>query len=147
MAKLMWSLLCERVITDQATNVMSYVDAVEAVGTEKLPARLQRVFLCTVWRRNDESEELVVGLHVFAPSGQELVTFKSPAIAFGQERRTRLNFELTGIPLEELGDYKILLEQQVEQDGWTVEAELELEVALKEPAKAMRIGVGQESDG
>ncbi len=114
MVRLLWALLCQRVLTDQNTNSVSYIEAVEAFGLPKFPAQFPPLVLGTVWQTASSveastPERLEVVLR--SPSKKSTVLFDVPQGDFGDEAFHRLNFNLGGAPLLEPGEYEILLRQ------------------------------------
>lgn len=131
MVKLIWALLCERLITDSETNSVTYVDAVESVTAKQLPANLRPLSLCTLWKGESQEDELVVGLHIVSPTGKEILSYQTPPSMFKDVTRNRVNFDLGGLPIEEVGEHTFVIER-LAGDEWIEEAELPLEVDLRE---------------
>lgn len=129
MPRLMWALLCQRVITDREANSVSYIEAAEALLAASLPSPLPQIFLGTVWLRKKSGDVLRMRLKVLAPDGGEVVTRELPEVPFDEKKRHRLNVNLAGMPVEKTGEYEFVVEQKVGR-AWREEARVPLEILL-----------------
>src|SRR5688500_3869399 len=104
MAKLIWALLCRRIIVDQQPNSVSYIDAIEGlVGVRPRPAPL--VAVATLWQRGGEIK-LEMRVTVFSPAGDSVIVAEAESLTFEpQHTRGRMHLGLTGFPLAGPGQY------------------------------------------
>ncbi len=134
MAKLQWALACQRIIIDQGTNTVSYIDAVEALGARRLPLPFPQIALGTLWKREASGETLRVRVRVLSAADGELYCFEVPPYKFTTHRRYRLNIGLGGFMVAEAGELSVVVEQEI-TGAWHEKARLPIEVTL-EPAGA-----------
>jgi hypothetical protein len=134
MATLLRSVLCHRVITDQETNSVTLVDCIERLAPKKLPARLPRVILATLWQRkhvdaDGDTTRARVRLVGPAPDEEELAEHELPELDFheGQER-LRLNLNLQGLEVRAAGMHHITIETLDDDDEWRLAASTTFEI-------------------
>lgn len=128
MAKLMWAVLAQRVLVDQVTNTVSYIETVEQLETRSLPSDLPRVFVGTTWLRKEEGELSHIRFRVLTPSGKEIVNLEaSNPVDFSNNKRHRINVDLRGMPVTEAGRFHVEVDQQID-DVWRVEASVPFDV-------------------
>ncbi|MCK4376006.1 MAG: hypothetical protein KAX19_11770 [Candidatus Brocadiae bacterium] len=131
MATHIWCILCMDVITDQQTNLVSYINCLERVQTTELPFPLLPCWMGTLWTRNGEaSEALQFKIVLVSPKGKKKVVFQSDEITLDKQN-TRVNVHLTGQPIEEEGTHYF----QIHQKGpkrWKKVAQIPFPVALSE---------------
>lgn len=109
MAKLVWAVLCERVIVDQDTNQVSYIDLTEALQARSLPSGLPRLFAATLWAREEEAEELQVRFRLLPPGSTKAITeFETEAITLN--KRQRINLNLQGAPVTVEGEHTVTVD-------------------------------------
>jgi hypothetical protein len=128
MPALIWALVCSRVIIDQQTNSISYIDAVDQFGVSDFPAEFPHLFLATLWGRGGDSEDLKVRIRMLAPDGKELISTEPPPIKMPRPRH-RLNMNLAGPVLSGPGRYEITIEEPAGAE-WKCIAVLPVEVGL-----------------
>jgi hypothetical protein len=120
MAKLVWALLCRRVIIDAQTNLLSYVDALDGFNVPQFPSASPLIIACTVWHRESQEERrLVMKVVVHSPNGA--VLFESDESSLELEpvhKRGRINLGIAGFELPEPGQYQIGIRLK-QDDEWT----------------------------
>ena len=128
MAKFLNCVVCEKVITDRTTNVVSYINCVEELHAAQLPAPLPPLVLGSLWARESDTEEnLEMRIRVSPPDGATK-TFPVP-IAVMDKQRKRYNVTIGGVLAEAEGT--CLFELQVKRTGrwrrvWAFPVELKL---------------------
>jgi hypothetical protein len=144
MAKLIWALLCRRIILDRETNLVSYVDALDGLSIVKFPAASPTVFVGTSWLRGDE-ERLEMNVVIYGPDGSRLDAVEADPIVFEpQHNRGRMNIVISSFPITSPGTYHLAIEtkakskwQEVHRFPLNVEARVQPreETLVKAPPK------------
>lgn len=117
MAKLVWALLCRRIIIDHQTNLVSYVDALDAVTVKEFPFKAPPVLVGTVWQREGE-KKLEMRVQVYTPSEENLLSFEASPLEFGPEHtRARMNAGVAGFEIAGPGRYQFGIETR-EKGKW-----------------------------
>jgi len=127
MPKVRVALLCARVLIDQESNLLSYIDAVDGLTTEKFPFAFPPLFVClNLKRESEEADKFPVFLRVLDPDGKIVVeSTKHPLTADFRGRRTlRLNIQLARFDAPQAGLYTFVV--------YTVVADQEQELARVE---------------
>ena len=118
MAKLVWALICQRVLLDQPTNRMSYIDALDAVSLAQFPVKAPQVLLTSVWQRGAESR-LEMKVRVYSPAGSMLTEAVASPLDFSPEhRRARMSVAIGGFDIETPGRYEFAIETP-NSGNWT----------------------------
>lgn len=128
MPRFLWGLICQRVITDQDTNLPSYIDIIEEFGVPKVPYRFPPLTFVSVWRRELDDEELRLRVRVQCPSGATAFTHELDLIRMTKLRQ-RVNFRFGGFSSEETGDFRVTVESHG-VDGWKDAASVPITVNL-----------------
>ena len=134
MAKLVWALLCQRVIIDQQTNFVSYVDALDSVAIPKFPIKAPPLFVSTIWQRDKEAR-LEMRVRAFAPGGEKLTEVEANPLEFApHHRRARMTVGLAGFDLTGPGRYEFAVDTR---DGgkWVEVQRVPFDVDLSVAAK------------
>lgn len=137
MPRLIWAVTCARIITDNQTNSVSYVDAVEQLRSGAFPAPFPPIYLGTLWRRSTIGEELRIRVRVTDPSGKDLISFQPKQTIEMVQPRHRLNVNLGGPKIAKPGEYTVIVEQP-SGSAWKVVAELPIEIERAETAKPVK---------
>jgi len=136
MAKLLWAITCQRVLTDAETNSVSYIEAVEQLSVPALPFQFPPFTLGTLWKRTRLGEALAMRVEIINPDGREIAGLEPPTGAADGAVRHRINLVLAGVPIDAYGEYVIRVLQK-EGGGWHPEAELVLDVGrVSRPAES-----------
>jgi len=112
MAKLVQSILCARVIIDQVTNSVSYIDVIEHIVVPKFPAILHQAILSLHWNREKEDEELVFSIDIDWP-GITIDKVIEPDKQILNKQSHRFNLTLNGIKIENTGNLSFVVKQLV----------------------------------
>jgi hypothetical protein len=127
MPKLLWGVLCRRLITDQQTNAVSYIDAIEAIGVPVLPSVIAPLALGLVWRRTQPGETLQLRVRLKGPLMEEETPLELEPLSFeGLHHRINIEFEAR---VEHEGEMLLAVDQQVEGE-WQSAYELQVPVLL-----------------
>ncbi|MDR3673254.1 MAG: hypothetical protein P4L36_20580 [Holophaga sp.] len=110
MARLTWAIACQRILLDQQTNMMSYIDALDGISLPVFPIMAPPIFVGTLWEREGEAQ-IEVQVKAYAPDGAILGTAVSEPLRFRPEhQRGRVNVVLAGIVLPAAGRYEFGIE-------------------------------------
>lgn len=111
MARLVWAILCQRVITDRETNTVSYIDATEEFHLPDFPGETGPFMVGTLWEREEPEEELDIRFRFLAPGKRKGGEFVPPATTLNRPRH-RINVMVAGLRAKEPGRYTVLVEQK-----------------------------------
>ena len=137
--KLLWCVLCSRIITDSATNSTSYIDCLEEIQAIKLPANIPNCSIGSLWEKSqsDSEEGLKVRVFVEHPSGKSEQLIETDNLKLSKERH-RLNFTLDGFLINEEGKYSFKLERWF-GGKWDCAAELTFRINLIKPNDQIKV--------
>jgi len=103
MAKLLWGLLCDRIIVDRETNATSHIDVIDSIIVEKFPTVLFRAALALMWKAERENEELQIRILVNWPGATEAIVVEPDKFPF-EGLTHRFNLTVNNIKIEEAGE-------------------------------------------
>ncbi len=128
-----WSILCMFILTDSATNSVSYINALESLGALDFPVLLPPgASIGTMWQRDSGGEETVaIRLMLLKPRGGVQILIPATSFIMSQTRH-RFNIGLLNVALEEPGRYQFIVEQEV-SGGWQQVSTLPLDAILLPP--------------
>ncbi len=112
MLKHIWSILCERIITDKETNLVSYLTIIEALTVSKLPINVPLLAFGSLWiSDNEQNNILELRLIMVNPdkSKKEIITTEQVQFA---TRRFRANIILNNIVFNQSGTHRLQLERK-----------------------------------
>jgi hypothetical protein len=133
MAKLTWAVLCRRVIIDQGTNGVSYIDAIEGLSAPKFPSPAPVIIAGTLWRRSGPEETTIeVRARAEDSSGKTLQDDEVRLMLEPEHKRGRINIGLGGYDISGPGTYFLVIEQKVGA-LWVEATRLPFEVELRQP--------------
>jgi len=127
MATLVWAIVCQRIITDQQTNTVSYIDAIEGLQLRKLPGTSPPFSLGTLWERGDDDEELQIRFRVVRPGGEKGGEFVSNPTRLTRPHH-RMNAVIGGLKADKPGRYEIRIDQR-RGERWRKVASLPIDVS------------------
>lgn len=131
MAELIYAVLCQRVIVDQATNFVSYIDILDGVNVPKLPFTAPPSVVGTIWRVESESR-LEMRVRVVSPSGQALTeAIANPLNLKPTHLRGRMNVRVPGFEAVDSGTYRVEIELLTD-GSWQQRCELPFQINLSE---------------
>lgn len=117
MAKLIWAVICARVITDAQTNLISYIDTLELVALPSFPIKAPLVVVGSVWEPEGE-KKIEVRAKAYSPDNKLLLTGKTASVELNTPfKRVRLANGLAGFDLDRSGNYSFGLELHTSK-GW-----------------------------
>ncbi len=127
MAKLLWALICSRVLIDQQTNNVSYIDAIEQFAVPSFPYVFPPIALAMLWWRDRGEEQLNVRVRLFDPGKKMLMSYKpDPPLAMVKPRH-RVHLNLAGAPINGPGRHHLMIEQFVAKK-WQEQTSVPIEV-------------------
>ena len=154
-----WSVFCQRVITDRDTSQVSLIDSIEAL-TVKMPTSLTEELpqpvgfevggvVLSFWTRSDLNipETGKARVRVLAPDGQLITALDAPEleIDLANFRRLRTHVGFPVLPLRGEGRYWIVVEM-LEGDKWLGVSKVPFEVVVEGPPNtAEDASVGRKS--
>ena len=149
MARHIWSVLCGKMMTDQASNNVSLIDIVEQLNVTAQKVKKNNSSgeetlivpfggqLVSLWCRDDLAEgETVTGrTRIISPTGHELGKAEY-TVDLTDHRRVRSVFAVNGLPVRigENGNYLFTVERRGTSGEWemTAEVPVQIEIAITE---------------
>jgi hypothetical protein len=131
MAKLLWGVLCLRIITDQETNNISYIDAVEAIRAPHFPFQLPVMTLGLLWRREEPNEELRIRFQPTLSGGGQSDLLELPNYIMDKDN-LRTNIRFGGHEATQAGSMDLKVEQLVSGE-WLEAYNLSIPITQIEP--------------
>ncbi|MBI5849315.1 MAG: hypothetical protein HZB31_15445 [Nitrospirae bacterium] len=128
MIKHVWTILCEKIITDQQTNQTSYLTALEGVNTGTFPAAIPYIALGVLWFKDSVDEEpLKFRIILISPNKDEKTLLETEQVLKAGNHRT--NIVLNGYPVQAAGTYFFKV-QVLKENLWTTASETPLVISL-----------------
>ena len=119
MAKLIWAVTCSRILLDQPTNLVSYIDLLDGVALLHFPTNAPPTFIGTAWQREDE-HILEMRVRAYAPDGSHLMDSQAVPLVFEpQHKRGRIHVGFEGFTIPGPGRYEFGIE--IKKDSKWVE--------------------------
>jgi len=110
MIKNIWCALCQKVLTDKETNLVSLIACVDSFTTPKIPVNISPLSLSTCWEKDsDTSEKFKVKISYKSPSGKIKEIFTTDDIVM-ENKIHRTNFVMDGFLINEEGKNEIIIE-------------------------------------
>jgi len=129
MPKHLWSVPCQMVLTDQETNAVSYIGAIEGFMIPETPFPFPPIFVGTVWMRQSDDDAVEMRLRVLSPSNDILFTKAHPRKVFEDFFRYRINIRFGGFDMTEGGMHHVLVEHR-EEGNWVEDTRLPIHVEV-----------------
>lgn len=130
MIRHVWSILCERIIIDQKTNLISYLTCIEELVAEKLPAVGSLFALGSLWQTDSPKEDILKFRWILvSPKGLEKKMIESKDFNLEKERH-RTNIILNGISFDRTGIYIFRLQTE-HNKKWKTITEIPIKVLIK----------------
>jgi hypothetical protein len=129
MARHLWSIPCALMLTDQLSNSVSYVQAIESLSTTQLPTIAPAFSVGSLWLREKEESVAHTRIRVVAPDGAVVYEVALEPMYFRHFVRMRQQSVIGGFSITRAGTYEIRVEQQRGAD-WVVEARLPIEFVV-----------------
>jgi hypothetical protein len=126
--------LCQNIITDAETNVVSYIITIDSIATQELPAKIPFLAIGTSWEKDtgpDIVEHFAIRIVHLSPRELPKTLLETNSIAV-KSYRHRMNFLLNGFTFEDAGLHHLNIEAKI--DGiWTDTASIPVLVVLTRP--------------
>lgn len=124
------SILCQNIIIDKETNATSYINSIEDLTANKLPGRIPKISLGTLWTKDSkESEILEIRIKLSGPDGSEKTILETGKFEM-KARNHRINVLMDGLPFDKEGFYRFIIEYR-ENDAWKQAKTLFLSISLR----------------
>lgn len=125
MPHLSWAIPVEQVITDQRTNNVSYLNAIEGYAADDFPHLLAPVTVAMSWWRQEEEEAFVARIRVHDPSDEIIAESFTKTVRFENYTRYRINFAIE-VSIKDDGEHWIRVASAPDKDSeeWEVQANL-----------------------
>lgn len=128
-----WTIICQRSITDEQSSNVSFVDVLEQVTLD--PESLKTVMehegevgqialpvrVCSLWHRDDAAEQQSFRFRhsILGPDGSQLATHENSLAFDAGIRRVKVIVQLEKWPIAGLGDHWIVTESAYpDTEGW-----------------------------
>ncbi|MBU1699807.1 MAG: hypothetical protein KJ970_15760 [Candidatus Eisenbacteria bacterium] len=134
MAKLLWAVPCQKIITDQQTNAVSHIEVVEAFLAPEFPITIIPMQISTLWLQEEINEILAMRLRMRNPQGKLILEFESPKQMKLTKKRHRVNVSFSNITLDIPGEYTLIIEQK-KSGKWRKESTLPVDFNLMKSQK------------
>lgn len=133
MAKLIWAVLCRRVLQDAPTNLMSYIDTVDALAASQFPVPAPGLVVGTLWSREGDEPSIEVQVRVLSPDGAQLGDVSGAVLPLEpQHQRGRVNVGLAGFPMNGPGRIEYVIEIRKGEE-WIEAGRLPLDLSIAPP--------------
>lgn len=140
-----WTVVCERSITDIESNNISLIHVIEQIKFREVPADkvppgeptrigASRFEVVSLWGRGNPNEPETADAKIIfcSPTGQELAQNKMN-IDLTEYKRIRTRWMFFGLlPYSGDGEYTFVVQQEVDGE-WRTEAEVPLEISKMSP--------------
>jgi hypothetical protein len=127
MIKHIWSILCERIITDKQTNLVSYLTAIEALTVAKLPINVPLLSFGCLWLSDSEQENILeLRLIMVNPDKSEKEIVATQQIKF-PGKRFRANIIMDGLVFKQSGTHGLRLER-LNNKNWEQVVEIPFDI-------------------
>lgn len=134
MAKHVWSIPCQIALTNQETNSVSYIEALEGFRVLSIPFPFPLITVGTLWLREEEDDHIEMRIRILSPSGEGLFTQAQPKTSFGKFIRYRFNLRFGGFDITEEGMHFIVVEQRL-SEKWVEQSRIPLMIEKVEIQK------------
>lgn len=126
MAKLLYGLTVQRILTDSETNSVSYIEVVDGFNVPALPVPLPPFLVGTAWEPMEGEIDLQVRISFMGPDNKVIAgPLEVPVQHFQGRNRHRVNVNFTGVPVAIAGEYFVSIEQK-RGGNWNEEERLKL---------------------
>jgi len=148
MAEHVWTVLCERAVTDRESNIISLLQVTEQISLEGDPAIFEKIVkerdatggiipvqlqLVTWWIRSDQGkgESLETRLTIVNPSGRVLLE-KEVTVDLVENSSRRVSLQFEHFPLTEVGihwfEIRKTKPQTSKKQQWLIAARIPLDI-------------------
>jgi hypothetical protein len=112
MSKHIWSVVCQTILTDQFSNTVSYIQAIEGYTVVQLPTVAPPMMLGILWGREGNENAVRTRVRIVAPDQSIALTFEAEPASYGQNVRIRQNIMLGGFVYGQAGNYELVVEHK-----------------------------------
>lgn len=147
MPTLHWALLCHQALTDETTNAVSYINAVEDFAFSSFPQQLPLITVATIWRKEkDGDDDIEMRIRLGFPDGERDEFTLETSHDFGEYRRFRVNRGIQGIPVTQPGTLDVFIEHR-DEGSWNVRKHIPVEIhhEAQDHTPSPKIEAGEEN--
>lgn len=142
MVKHVWSVLAERISTDEVTHLVSFLSVIEDIYLDELPKSQENLALGTRWHKIGKSiEQLQLRVGVLCPDESTTILLSPHKLKFGNKSNDyRTNVDLSSYSFENEGLYVFQIEQHIDAK-WILVAQLPVMVHVarhKRPKRKLK---------
>ena len=125
---LVWAVICERVVTDRQTGMVSHLTCLDGITARGVPVAIPFIGLGSLWRTDNPGDTFQFRVFIKAPDSSEREIVCSDNIQFPvKAKRYRANVVMNGLELAQYGTYLFRIEGR--QNGeWQSFAEIPLDI-------------------
>ena len=126
MIKNILTVICQSIITDKETNLVSYLNCIEQIKSPQFPIRLPFVSLGMLWQKTEEkSLTLKVRIKLLSPDNKEKTIGEMKSDM--NNPRQRQHIVMNGLPIECPGKYIFIVENYT-SNKWKQATSVSLDV-------------------
>lgn len=135
MAKIIFCLVAENIITDSSNNLISIMNLVEKIESPSLPVVRPLLYFFIYWKKEgpiNATEKFSFRIRIGSPNGSYLDNPHKEIAAEIPAEKDRLRFisKMEDIPLQEEGDLEFVVEQKSDSGEWTKTGGFPVTIAL-----------------
>jgi len=139
MHKLLLAVPCCRVIIDQATNMVSFIDVLDGAVRPAFPSIAPVSFIGTIWQLGAR-RKIEVRVRVYAPDGSQVADgHAAPMEVAPNVKRARIVIALGGFTLSRPGTYGFGVEVK-RGDQWEEATRIPFDIELADASRTMKVG-------
>ena len=117
MIKNVLCIFCKDIIEDARTKMISFINCIDEIVVQKLPIKLPELNFGSTWIKDSmEEENLKVRIRLIHPEGKEKIILETQGEKVTKKHH-RINCAIAGLPIENIGTYKFILDQNI-NDAW-----------------------------
>lgn len=146
MAEHIWSVLCEKMLTEPETNVVSLISIVETITIEQKLEDVEQemkdaiglgypMLLISWWVRSDKDKGEAFELRARwkSPRGKEIPVGEAQRFSLEGIVGARIKFKLPGIPWDGAGVYWLHVDERDEGKRWSAAARIRVQLDVQDP--------------
>lgn len=133
MLELLWAVLCRRLIVDERTNLVSYIDAIEGTTFLSLPARIPEISVGLMFQAEVSAERHSVRISIHDPQAKLIAEQILTDVSLATER-IRVHVQFGGVPVEAPGRYEFrIFARPTGTPKWKALHRVPFQVAVETP--------------
>ncbi len=131
--RLMWFVGCEGIALDQMTGRVTAFNILDTVLVSELPSLLNRLACAACYEPGDVGFRGFERVRVVGPSNGQVSLSRAELVvpARGPTKVHKSLHVIWALPIREQGTHRILLEHSLDEENWTEQASLVLEVLVQ----------------